>query len=150
MTGSWDSWFLSLCEAVATKSKDPSTKVGSIIVDPYNRVVSVGYNGFPRAVLDIAKRYADRTQKYSRVIHAELNAILFSRRDLEGCTIYTTPFPPCNDCAKAIIQCQIKRVVSYLDHIHNERWADSFKISEEMYQEAGVSLCLVPKNGVMI
>lgn len=142
----WDKRFLGLAEHVSNWSKDPSTKVGAVITDNQNRVISVGYNGFPRGVNDCEKILNDREKKYQRVIHAEPNAILFAERDLTGCCIYTFPFPPCNNCSTLIIQSGIKRVVApdASDEL-KERWKDSMAVAEEMFKEAGVELVIINK-----
>ena len=106
----WDRRFLDMARLVAGWSKDPSTKVGAVIADPHNRVVSVGYNGFPRGVPDDEAQLADRDMRLSLTLHAERNAILFARRDLTGCTLYCTHHP-CASCAAEIIQAGIGRVV---------------------------------------
>ncbi len=94
----WDDRFLNLAKFVAEWSKDPSTKVGAVIVRPDRTVASVGYNGFPRGVLDHVDRYSDRDTKYAMVVHAENNALINARQSLEGCTLYVTPLPPCTQC----------------------------------------------------
>ena len=140
----WDKRFLDLAELVSTWSKDPSTKVGACITDHQNRVISHGYNGFPRGVNDCEEILNDREKKYQRVIHAEPNAILFAERDLTGCTIYTYPFQPCNACTTLIIQSGIKRVVAPTASAElKERWKESMAVAEEMFEEAGVELVLV-------
>ncbi|NCA14162.1 MAG: hypothetical protein EBS89_08535, partial [Proteobacteria bacterium] len=80
MPSDWDRWFLGLAHYVSTASKDPSTKVGAVIVDAERRVVSVGYNGLPRGVEDSEERLHNREVKYKMIIHAERNAILFAQR----------------------------------------------------------------------
>jgi len=121
-------------------SKDPSSKVAAIIVDNKFRLVSAGYNGLPQKVEDSEKRLNNRELKYKIVIHAETNALLFARQSVEGGTIYTWPFQPCSNCASNIIQAGISRVVApYSD---NPRWKDGFKLSEELFKEAGVDLIL--------
>ena len=104
----WEERFMSMARLVATWSRDPSTKVGAVIVDRRKRIVSVGFNGFPAGVDDTI---VSREQKILRAIHAEANAILFAQRDLAGCTIFVT-HPPCAQCAALIVQCGITRVVS--------------------------------------
>lgn len=106
----WDNRFMALARHIAMWSKDPSTKVGAVVVDDLGRVVGHGYNGFPRGVDDSEERYADRDFKYKHVVHAELNALLNARGGVQGCTLYTT-LEPCTDCAKAIIQSGIRRIV---------------------------------------
>ena len=95
----WDRRMLGLVNLIATCSKDPSTGVGAVIVDSKNRIVSVGFNGFPRAVCDSDEALFDRDEKLRRTIHAEENALLFAGRPVEGCTIYVThpPLPEFRD-----------------------------------------------------
>jgi dCMP deaminase len=133
----WDQRFLSLAEYVAAWSKDPSTRVGAVIASG-NRIVSLGYNGFPVGVNDDPSRYESREEKYPRIVHAEMNAILFAHRDLSACTLYTWPFMPCPRCAGPVIQTAIKRVVTLKSD--NPRWQADFDISRGMFAEAGVAL----------
>ena len=136
----WDLNFLGLAANVSTWSLDPSTKVGAVIVDEDKRVVSVGYNGFPKGVKD-NERLNDRVLKYQMVVHAEANAILFARGSVEGCTIYTFPFMPCSNCASLLIQSGIKKVVSVPST--EKRWESNFNIAKDMFEEAGVSLEII-------
>ena len=136
----WDRRFLDLANFIAGWSKDPSTKVGAVIVRPDRTVASMGYNGFPRGVLDHEERYADREQKYAMVVHAENNALINSRESLEGYTLYVTPLPPCTQCAAAIIQRGIARVVVDQKKDVPENWMKQFEISNTMFQEAGVAI----------
>lgn len=133
----WDRRFLGLANLVATWSKDHSTGVGAVIVDAKNRIVSMGFNGFPRAVRDDEATLNNRDEKLRRTIHAEANAILFAGRPVEGCTIYVT-HPPCAKCAATIIQAGIARVVSRPPwNSFTERWADDMRSAAEMFAEAG-------------
>lgn len=128
----WDKRFINLAEHIAQWSKDPSTQVGAVLVNPYTKVViGMGYNGFPRGVDDHAYRYEKRSVKYEYVVHAELNAILNATENLRGSNLYVT-LSPCNECAKAIIQSGISRVV-YKEYRYNE--ATTF-----MFQEANVEM----------
>jgi dCMP deaminase len=136
----WDFNFLSLAATVSNYSKDPSTKVGAVIVDDNNRIVSMGYNGFPKGIKDDG-RLNNRIVKYQIVIHAEINAILFAEKSVENCTIYTFPFMPCSNCSSVIIQKGIKRVVSVPSN--EERWIANFKQSEEMFKEVGIDLEII-------
>ena len=133
----WDSRFLRIAEEVSTWSKDPSTKVGAVVVDNNNRIVSTGYNGFPQRVAD-DDRLNDRTAKYIRIVHAEINALLFANRPVTNCRIYTYPFLPCPRCAGPLIQAGINMVIAPKNT--NERWAEDFKISREILAEAGLFL----------
>lgn len=137
---SWDNRFLSLTSLVASWSKDPSTKVGAVIVDEKNRILALGFNGFPRGISD-DDRLQDRNTKYEMIVHAEINAIL-QGKDVEGATLYSTFFP-CPRCAAVIIQAGIKRVVSQAN-VSDLRWKESRELSESLLREAGVSCQLVP------
>jgi dCMP deaminase len=106
---SWDEYFINIAEQVAKKSKDPSTKTGCVIVDKKNRPVSFGYNGFVGGCNE-TKMSQERPMKYLLVIHAEMNAILFSRRDLEDCVLYSL-YAPCENCLKFIMQTGIKKII---------------------------------------
>ena len=112
---SWDEYFMGVALLAAKRSKDPNTQVGACIVNENKKIMSVGYNGFPLGCSDDAfpwDRTADNDYdtKYPYVCHAELNAILNNAgAPLNGCSVYVALFP-CNECAKAIIQCGIKKV----------------------------------------
>ncbi|MGL5042659.1 MAG: deoxycytidylate deaminase [Culicoidibacterales bacterium] len=120
----WNVYFMGLAYLSGMRSKDPSTQVGACIVNAHNRIVGIGYNGFPRGCEDDAfpwDKEGDFCQtKYAYVVHAELNAILNSQGNLHGCEIYVTHFP-CNECAKAIVQSGITKVIYASDkHAHKE------------------------------
>lgn len=118
MSISWDSYFMGIAVLSGYRSKDPNTKVGACIVNSKNRIVGIGYNGFPIGCDDnefpweVSDNFSE--SKYAYVVHAELNAILNSNQKLDGCTIYVSHFP-CNECAKAIIQSGITEVVYEYD-----------------------------------
>lgn len=137
----WDRRFLALAEHIAQWSKDPSTKVGAVVADTFNRIVSVGYNGFPRGVLDSEERLANRELKYQLVLHAEVNALLLANKSAAGCILYTVPGSPCVNCAIHAIQLGIKRVVAP-DYLH-PRFGDSQLLGRKMLEEAGVQVTLV-------
>lgn len=137
----WDEYFLSIARVTASKSKDPSTKVGAVIVRPDRTIVSVGYNGFPRGVVDTPERLNDRNIKYSLVVHAEMNAILSARESLAGYTLYTVPFMPCDRCFVHVIQAGIKRVVFMkATDEQNVRWGEAFNRVRALAEEVGVEL----------
>lgn len=136
----WDKRFLDMAKLVSTWSKDPSTKVGAVIVDSKNRVVSIGFNGLPVGVNDSDEILQNRELKYRMILHAEENAIHFATGDIEGSTIYTYPLPPCIKCSSSIIQRGIKRVVSYSSSV--DRWKAEFDQAKEMYDEVGIDLML--------
>lgn len=134
----WDEYFMGISILSAQRSKDPNTQVGACIVNQKNKIVGVGYNGFPIGCSDDElpwDREGDFLEtKYPFVCHAELNAILNSIKNLDGCRIYVALFP-CNECAKAIIQSGIKEVI-YL----SDKYADSnpTKAAKIMFQQAGI------------
>lgn len=142
----WDLRFLEMAKLVASWSKDPSTKCGAVIVRPDKSVASVGYNGFPRGVDDSDELYNNRPEKYGRVVHAEVNAVLAAKEPLDGCTMYTYPpfiAPSCDRCTTVIIQSGIKRVVHFDETGETEfaqRWSDTVERSREMYEQAGVEI----------
>lgn len=135
----WNKRFLELAEHVSTWSKDPSTKVGAVIVDDKNRIISLGFNGLPRGISD-DERLEDRETKYKLIIHAEENAILFANKDLSGCKIYTWPLPPCSRCASKIIQVGITDV--YWDGLNGipHRWKSDIEISCNLLREAKINI----------
>ena len=138
---SWDEYFMGVALLAALRSKDPGTQVGACIIDQSKRILSTGYNGFPYGCDDEVfpwSREGELTDtKYPYVVHAELNAILNAQgKNLSGATIYVDLFP-CNECAKAIIQCGIKEVV-YLSDKYGEQ--ELYKASRRMLTSAGVKL----------
>ena len=134
----WDFRFLQLAETVASWSKDPSRKIGSVIVDSKRRVISLGYNGFPRGISDTAERYNDRDIKLKFVCHAERNALDNSPGSVEGATLYATLFP-CNECVKSIIQRGITKVVTFTpDPAKNSLFF--LPVSRTMLSESGIEL----------
>ena len=143
---SWDEYFMGLAHLSALRSKDPSTQVGACIVDGNNKVVSIGYNGFPMGCSDDEFPWGREggmlETKYAFVVHAELNAILNSPRSLAGCTLYVSLFP-CNECAKAIIQSGIRKVVYECDKYAKE---DNVIASKKMLRAAGVELVQLDKK----
>lgn len=140
----WDRYFLNMAKSASEASKDPSTKVGAIIVRPDRSEVSFGYNGFPKGIEDTEERLNDRETKYGLVIHAEKNAIYKAREDISGCTIYVWPLFSCAECAKAIIQKGISRVVSPPPDL--ARWQSSYDMAQNLYSEAGVAFDFVSLN----
>ena len=145
MSMDWDNYFLHIACVVRLKSKDPSTKIGAVIVGADHNIISTGFNGFPRGVSDHAWRYEDRPTKYALVEHAERNAIYNAARHgirLESSTLYMVsmgpPVLPCSDCAKGIIQSGIKRLVVSAFKPLTPGWEESFASSSTMLNEAGI------------
>ena len=129
----WDQRFLDMAKLVGSWSRDPSTKVGAVITKG-KFVVSLGFNGHPAGLPDTLERLENREEKYKTILHAELNAILTSRRDLNGCTIYIWPYLCCSQCAAVIIQSGIKQVVVPFRGL--DRWGES----AVYLKESGVEL----------
>ena len=135
----WDEYFMGVAKLAGLRSKDPNSQVGSCIVSPDNKILSIGYNGFPRGCSDDVfpwSREGDELDtKYFYVTHSELNAILNYRGgSLEGSKLYVTLFP-CNECAKAIIQAGIRTIVYESDKYANDA---STRASKRMLNAAGV------------
>lgn len=145
----WDEYFMGLAHLSALRSKDPNTQVGAAIVDENHRVVSVGYNGMPKGCSDDvfpwSREGAILQTKYAFVVHAELNAILNSKYPVSGCTLYVSLFP-CNECAKAIIQAGIRRIVYESDKYQN---TDITIASRRMLKAAGIELVQLENTVVL-
>jgi len=138
----WDRRFIELASHISYWSKDPSTKVGSVIVNEKNHILSVGYNGFPSGVEDSPLRYSDRDTKLKYVCHAERNALDNAHSDVSNCTLYAT-LMPCNECAKSIIQRGIKRVVCYVPDPSRDGASFNWDVTKSMFEEAGIQLDMV-------
>lgn len=140
----WYQYFLEMAELVASKSKDPSTKVGAVIVGEDNEILSTGFNGFPRGVNeDVAERW-ERPIKYLFVEHAERNAIYNAARigtSLKGATMYLNFRPcPCAECTKAVIQSGIKKIIGNNVSFSGkgDHWDEQMRVSNIMLYEAGI------------
>lgn len=137
---SWDEYFMAVAKLAGMRSKDPNSQVGSCIVSQDNKILSMGYNGFPMGCSDDEFPWSREDEdplktKYVYVTHSELNAILNYRGgSLEGAKIYVSLFP-CNECAKAIIQAGIKTVVYDCDKYEH---TPSVIASKRMLDAAGV------------
>ena len=135
----WDKRFLRIAEEIKTWSKDPGTKVGSVLVES-RRILATGYNGFPQNLSDSLDRYIDREYKLLTVLHSEVNAILNAAKNgtkVEGSTLYVT-FPPCSQCASAVIQAGVAKVVCPDPSYAPERWRSNFLAANDLFYEAGV------------
>ena len=145
----WDDYFVDIAEAVRHKSKDPNTQIGAVLVGPEHNIVSTGFNGFPRGVLELDPVRWERPIKYQYVEHAERNAIYNAARygiKLAGCTLYLAgmgpPTAPCVECTKGVIQAGIFRVVGKaykpIPDETREKWEKDFEFSLVLMEEAGV------------
>ena len=141
----WDVRFLELAVHIAGWSKDPSTKVGCVVVGPDREIRSTGFNGFPRGIDDSDERLTDRAMKYPLICHAEENAIMHAARigvSLKGCRAYVT-WPPCTRCARSLIQAGVDEVIYPAGLVIPDRWQEDFEMSTGMFGEAGVRIRLV-------
>ena len=142
MSEKWDKRFLDLATHISSWSKDPSTKVGCVVVGEDREIRSTGFNGFPRGIKDDEERLADREQKYPLICHAEENAIMHAARtgiSLKGNTAYVT-WPPCSRCTRSLIQAGVSEVVYPADIKIPDRWQDDFATASAMMEEAGVKV----------
>ena len=144
---SWDEYFMLVAKVSAMRSKDPNTQVGACIVDDDKKILSCGYNGAPVGYSDEDMpwdREGEFTDtKYAYVCHAEMNAILNSHADLRGSTVYVDLFP-CNECAKAIVQAGIKKVV-YLSDKYNG--TDGNIVAKRIFDKCGIEYEQMPEKG---
>jgi dCMP deaminase len=141
----WHEFFFDMARLMSSRSKDPSTRVGCVIVDSSRNVLSTGYNGFPRKVDDSLDRYKDRSLKYEMIVHAEMNAICNATRSsvsLLDSIVYTT-YPPCSRCAAHLIQVGIAEinwlsVPSTSIRLVRKDWLKSCRIAIDMFNEVGI------------
>ena len=142
MTDKWDNRFLQLAEHISKWSKDPSTKVGCVVVGPDREIRSTGFNGFPRGIDDSEERLTNRDLKYPLICHAEENAIMHAARiglSLKDCTAYVT-WPPCTRCARSLIQAGISEVVIPSGLEIPDRWREDFELSMSLMRESGLNI----------
>ena len=170
LSAKWHRHYLQLALLCATMSKDPSTQVGAVLVNPRtNAVISTGFNGLPRGIADTPARLQDRDAKLALVVHAELNAILNAARSssgsTEGATLYIAacearssaqdealpvpPWggPPCVRCTVHVINAGITQIISYPRKAVPSRWAADLDQAQALLQEAGVAYIEVPEHG---
>lgn len=144
INSNWDNRFMRLAREISTWSKDPSTKIGAVIVNNDRRILATGYNGFPRGIDDSEERLNDREQKYPLIVHGEMNALmnaLYSGVSVKDATMYVWGLPVCSECTKNVIQSGIKRVVITYPEYAPEKWQIQWnEKSKLMYDEAGVSI----------
>jgi dCMP deaminase len=137
----WHSRYLELAQQIASWSKDPSSKIGAIAVGSKGQVLAQGYNGFPRGIEDNESRFENKELKYKYVVHAEMNLIYnasYNGVSLDGSTIYVTGLPVCSECAKGLIQVGVQQVIMPTQEDTPDKWVESFKLSKELFEEAGV------------
>jgi dCMP deaminase len=146
----WDRHFLGLAENHARMSKDPSTKVGSVIIGPDREIRSAGFNGFPRGIADTTERLTNRDEKMRLVVHAEMNAVLAAARvgiPLKGCSLYLVATdasgaiwggPPCTRCTVEVIQAGISHVVTWPFKSVPSKWLQDIEFAKGLLHEAGI------------
>lgn len=147
----WDQYFMGVAKLSGFRSKDPNTQVGACIVNNDNKIVGVGYNGLPWGCEDTEFPWEERQgnlydTKYPYVVHAELNAILNSVKDLKGCRIYVSLFP-CHECTKAIIQSGITEII-----YEDDKYAgtESDRAAKRMLEAARVNYRKIPAFNISI
>ena len=146
----WDFRFLEIAKLVSTWSKDPSTKVGAVAVSNSGQILSTGFNGLPRNMVDSDKRYQNREFKYKYTVHAELNCIynaMFNNTSIVNSTIYVWGLPVCMECAKGLVQTGVSRIVIPKDIMLNDKmkkkWEDDFYASQILFLEVGLRMDLI-------
>ena len=146
-TTKWPIRFMNMAKMVSTWSKDPSSKIGAVAVNDERNILATGYNGFPKGIADTDDRLNNRAEKYPRIVHAEMNALmnaLYSGVSLKDSTIYVYGLPICPDCAKCVIQAGVKRIVIPTDKTDKGDWQ---KVWEEkslpMFKESGVQVTVL-------
>ena len=138
----WDQRFLKLAKHISEWSKDPSTKVGCVVVGPDREIRSTGFNGLPRGIEDNDERLNNREIKYPLICHAEENAIMHAARigiSLKDCTAYVT-WPPCTRCARSLIQAGVSTIIYPKDIEIPDRWMEDFNLSLNMLKEAKINI----------
>ena len=134
----WDESFMGVASLSSLRSKDPNTRVGACIVSDDKRIISIGYNGFPRGISDDEFPWNNDLglidSKYAYVVHAEANAILNATTSVKNTTIYVTLFP-CHECVKLVIQSGIKKIV-FADNKYQD--TESHKAAIKMLDAAGI------------
>ena len=153
----WDRFYLGMAEYMSTASKDPSTHVGSVLVNYHFQKEFLGYNGLPRGVQDLPEYLNNREFKYPMTVHAEVNAIRKAGDYAIGSTMYTIPSfdepPICTPCCGLFINAQGKDIVGWTPHNNEEllkRWGKSIALAKKMCLDAGVTWRLYQKEGRQI
>ena len=135
----WDHYFMKIAETVALKSKDPSSQMGCVIVDQNKRVVSLGYNGMLQGADESKMTLSERPMKYYFAIHSEMNALIFAKRDLTGCTLYNR-VATCENCLKYCLQAGIKRFVYEELRVHSHSTDKAHSMTNVATDEAIIRL----------
>ena len=140
----WSDYFIRIANQVKFKSKDRNTQIGVVLVGEDNEIVSTGYNSFPRGIIDGIPERQERPEKYYWFAHAELNSIVNAARigvSTKNTVMYMTCSIPCCDCAQAIINAGIKKVIcNSVSSTKGDQWEEKMKRSIQMFEEAGVEV----------
>ena len=146
-TTKWDNRFMEMARVISTWSKDPSSQIGAVVVNDERRILATGYNGFPKGIADTEERLNNKEEKYSRIIHAEMNALmnaLYSGVSLKDSTLYVYGLPVCSSCAKCVIQAGVKRVVIPTIKTNKANWQAVWEQeSAPMFAESGVQITIL-------
>ena len=152
MADKWDIRFLKLAKEISSWSKDPSSKIGCVLVDkPNKRILSTGYNGFPANIEDTSELLQNREEKYKRIIHAEMNSLLNALEHgikVRGSYCYIYGLPLCGECAKMLIQGGISKVfIGDMDLIKREKWKKMWEtVSKPLLQEGNIEIEIVDQT----
>jgi dCMP deaminase len=140
----WHDRYMEMAHKVSEWSKDPNTKVGAVAVGSKGQILSQGFNGFPRGILDTDERLNDRETKYMYVVHAEMNVIYnatYNGVSLDKADLYVYGLPVCSECCKGIIQVGIKTVYVSKECLElRPHWQESWMRSVDMFSEAGIEV----------
>lgn len=142
MTTNWTTRYLRLAKEISTWSKDPSTKVGAVVVGEAGQILTQGYNGFPRGIADDELRLNDREIKYEHMVHGEMNCIYnasYNGVSLKDSTIYVWGLPVCHICCNGLLQVGIRKVVMGHPVSFNSKWAESWSKSRSKLIEAKIA-----------
>jgi dCMP deaminase len=138
---------MEMAQVISTWSKDPSSQIGAVVVNDERRILATGYNGFPKGIADTEERLNNKEEKYSRIIHAEMNALmnaLYSGVSLKDSTLYVYGLPVCSSCAKCVIQAGVKRVVIPTIKTNKANWQAVWELeSAPMFAESGVQITIL-------
>jgi dCMP deaminase len=146
MNNKWDVRFLKLAEQIASWSKDPSKKVGAVIVNHDRVILSTGYNGLPKGMRDTAERLNSREMKNELIVHAEMNAIYNASKNgisLDNSTLYCWGLPVCSKCSLGVISAGIKKVVMEDPYILSVRWEEEKQKTIANFSECGIEFYFV-------
>lgn len=150
----WHIRYSTLAAHISTWSKDPSRKIGAVVVGDHGQILSTGYNGFPRGIEDSEERLNDRETKYAHTVHAEMNCIYnasLTGTSLKGSTLYVYGLPVCSSCCLGIIQAGIIRVYAVVFDTVPEKWKESGELTTKLFEEAGIEYNILvvqdPSNG---